>query len=240
MQVTYNDIHIWLTSLDRSVDEAEELRLLLSSDEKERADRFHFLKDKIHYTVGRSVLRQLLARYIQCDPVEIQFDYNQYGKPCLASVATTGAKLPELLQFNLSHSGTLALYGFSWERSIGVDIEYMRRNVAFLDIAQGFFSPSEIQILNCQPNSQEIAKAFYNCWTRKEAYIKAHGMGLSLPLDSFDVTLAPGEAAQLLATRPDSEDAARWTLTALSVPDGYAAAIAVEGQQWELSSFSFP
>ena len=241
LEMAEDEVHLWLATLKRSPDEVDEFRQLLSHDEKARADRFHFTQDKIYYTVGRGLLRRLLSRYVQIEPTQLQFGYNQYGKPHLSLTPPGIAGQPlQLLSFNLSHSGELALYGFSWRRAIGVDIEFMGRELEFLSIAKNFFSPAEIQVLNRQTSAQTVATAFYNCWTRKEAYIKAHGMGLSLPLDSFDVTLAPGEAAQLLATRPDASEALKWNLHDLVVPEGYAAALATEGDEWQLAMFASP
>ncbi len=226
-----SQVHLWLTELVRPTDQVVHLREVLSEDERARADRFHFEKDRVAYTIGRGNLRRLLARYLEVEPTTIRFTYNKYGKPILdvASVCdpAEAGSLAASLQFNVSHSGLLALYGFTLNRAIGVDIEWHRDNISPLEIAKGFFSPSENQTLNGLSTTAEHYEAFYNCWTRKEAYIKAHGMGLSLPLDSFDVTLAPGEHAQLVATRPNADEVNQWVVDAVPAPAGYTAAIAL-------------
>lgn len=243
-------VHLWLTELIRPIEEVARLRTLLSEDERARADRFHFEKDRVAYTIGRGNLRKLLAQYLDVEPTAPRFTYNKYGKPVLdaASVSSSVATedLAASLNFNVSHSGQLALYGFALDRAIGVDIEWHRDNIDPLEIAKGFFSPSENQTLNGLSTTAEHFQAFYNCWTRKEAYIKAHGMGLSLPLDSFDVTLAPGDPAQLVATRPNEEEVNQWVVDAIAVPVGYTAAIALEvdssadtTKPLEISAFRF-
>jgi 4'-phosphopantetheinyl transferase len=131
------------------------------------------------------------------------------------------------LQFNLSHSHQMALLAFTRGRNVGVDIEYMRPDVEFEQLARHFFSPTECAVL-LDMASVLRKETFYNCWTRKEAYIKARGEGLSIPLDMFDVSLRPGEPAALLQCREDQAEVARWSLHALMPGELYAAALAVE------------
>jgi len=221
-------VHVWCTHLDGSDSEVQQMRTLLSTDEIKRADRFHFDTDRRHFTVARGALRRLLGMYLKTPATQVQFTYNRYGKPSIA-----GARGPAL-QFNVSHSGALALYAFARDRIVGVDIERMRANVEFEQIAQRFFSPREAAALQALPPELRPL-GFYNGWTRKEAYIKAHGKGLSLPLDSFDVTLAPGVPARILAERhADAEPDQRWTVRALPVHAEYVAALVAAGADWEL------
>ncbi len=167
-------------------------------------------------------------------PEEIAFDYNKYGKPTLAQ--TVG---DQSLKFNMSHSGKLALYAFARHRELGIDVEWIKRRLNDAgQIAERFFSAAENNVLHALPESLK-QEAFFNCWTRKEAYIKARGMGLSLPLDQFDVTLRPGEPARLLATRDDPRQASRWTMQALDPGKDYIAAVLVEGDGWEMKCFRF-
>ncbi|HZE69993.1 MAG TPA: 4'-phosphopantetheinyl transferase superfamily protein [Pyrinomonadaceae bacterium] len=224
------DVHVWRASLDQTPAIVEQLRQLLSADERIRADRFHFENDRQHFVVGRGCLRMLLSRYLEIPPGEIQFSYGAQGKPQLA---TANAQLHPF-HFNLAHSGTLALYAFTRVGEIGVDLERIRPEFTGDDIAKRFFSPGEVACLN--ELSRELRhEAFFNCWTRKEAFIKAIGMGLSLSLDQFDVTLGPAEPAELLRTRWDEKEAARWSLKALDVGPGYVAAVAVAGRDWQLT-----
>jgi len=151
---------------------------------------------------------------------ELAFDLNEFGKPELA-----GSEI----MFNLSHSHGLALFAVTRGRAIGIDIERIREEMTIGKIARRFFSPAEASALSALPAHQQ-AEAFFNCWTRKEAWIKARGQGLSIALNSFEVSLAPGEPARLRATRPDPEEASRWSLVALACEPGYAAALAVAGE----------
>lgn len=224
-----NEVHVWRASLEAPPQAQEQLYRILDSEEQNRANRFRFPKDRRHYTVARGVLRLLLAHYLQKEPEELDFNYNQYGKPALVPELN-----PRNLQFNLSHSGERVLYAFALQRELGIDIEWMDRHIGEMEqIAKRYFSPSENQELFALPETQRV-QGFFNCWTRKEAYIKARGRGLSLPLHEFDVTLTPGEPAKLLATRNDPIHASRWIMQALTPDKDYVAALAVEGDGWTL------
>jgi 4'-phosphopantetheinyl transferase len=165
---------------------------------------------------------------LDVEPSQLRFRYNRYGKPALA-----GELAEDWLRFNLSHSHGLALYAFTENREIGVDLEFIRPELAGEEIARRFFSSAEAAELAALP-SHLRTEAFFNCWTRKEAYIKARGKGLSLPLDQFDVSLAPGKPAALLRARGEPDESSRWSLTALAPAQGYVAALAVEGHAYQL------
>jgi 4'-phosphopantetheinyl transferase len=222
------EVHVWLAKLDQSPETLQALHHLLSPDEIERAERFHFRKHREHFTVARGVLRTILGGYLRVEPSQLRFAYNAYGKPALA-----GTQDQSTLRFNLSHSHELALYAFTLRREIGLDLEYRRDDFASERIAEQFFSAREVEMLRALPPRLRT-EGFFNCWTRKEAYIKAVGIGLSLPLDQFDVSLSPFEPAALLRTGDDEMDAARWSLRELTPAEGYAAALAVEGHDWQL------
>lgn len=222
-------VDVWRLSLDLSVDFVKSIESTLSADEKERAARFHFEADKNRFIVAHGALRKILGRYLQCDPSELTFSVNQYGKPALVNSA---------LEFNLSHSGDLALVAVTQGRKIGVDVERVRQGISSHVIAQQYFSKSEVAELQSLPIEQRVA-AFFICWTRKEAYIKAQGLGLALPLESFDVSLTPNQPAVLRETRPDTHESARWTLRSLDVDSNYAGALAVEGSALDLRSFLY-
>jgi 4'-phosphopantetheinyl transferase len=225
------DVHVWRVSLDQAPAIVERLHQLLSTDEHARASRFHFETDRQHFIVARGCLRMILSRYLEIPPAEIQFSYGAHGKPQLA---TSTAQIHPL-NFNLAHSGSLALYAFTRVGEIGVDLERIRSEFTGDDIAQRFFSAAEVARLN-ELSAELRHEAFFNCWTRKEAFIKAIGIGLSLSLDQFDVTLGPAEPAELLRTRWDENEAARWSLKAIDVGSGYVAAVAVAGRDWQLTS----
>jgi 4'-phosphopantetheinyl transferase len=228
LTLSSTEVHVWRTALDPAASCVERLRRNLSADELERAARFHFPRDRRRFTVARGVLRDILVRYLRVPPSALVFRYSAYGKPALADGFDDG-----VLRFNVSHSHEMALFAVTCGREVGIDIEFLGREIRGEEIAERFFSAGECATLRDLP--QEVKhQAFFNCWTRKEAYIKAHGEGLSLPLDQFDVSLAPGEPAALLATRSDPQEACRWSMQALSPRAGYVAALAVEGQGWQL------
>lgn len=236
LSLAATDVHIWRASLEQPPAVVENLRQLLAADEQARADRFHFEKDRRHFTVARAGLRKLLGRYLGMAPAEIQFTYADRGKPQLAP--DQASDLEPGLKFNLAHSGGLALYAFTSIGEIGVDLEHIRPEFTGDDIARRFFSATEVACLDQLP-APSRHQAFFDCWTRKEAFIKAKGIGLSLALDQFDVTLSPDEPAALLSTRWDRNEAARWSLRAVDVGPGFVGAVALEAHDWQLNCWDF-
>jgi len=232
--VAADEVHVWRIALDWPPARIEAMTSLLSPDERQKADRFRFAQDRVRSVVGRGVLRTLLARCAKTEPRELCFEYGSFGKPCLA-----GNFSDRPLQFNVSHSGDLALIALTVDRVIGCDVERVRNDLEADQIAARFFSPYERRALRSVPEHLRFG-AFFDCWTRKEAYIKAIGGGLSLPLDQFDVSLTPGEPARLLATRPDAAEAGRWTIQALDMGADYRAAVAVEGAGWQIKMRNWP
>lgn len=214
------DVHLWIAAIPDCVPRLAEYESVLADDERHRASQFHFERDRHRYTIARGILRKLLARYLHRSPV--RFTCNRYGKPSLEDGASP-------LRFNVAHSRDLAVFGFTQGREIGVDVEWIRPDFATTDVAQRFFAPDEAAIVAALPEPQRT-EAFFNCWTRKESYIKARGMGLSLPLHSFSVTLTPGEPAALIRVDGDPTAPQRWTMTAFPVSEGYAAAAAFEAR----------
>jgi 4'-phosphopantetheinyl transferase len=228
------EVHLWRASLVQTPDALRRFHATLAPDESAKAARFHFQRDRDHYIAARGLLRHLLGRYLARPPQSLQFSYGAYGKPSL-----DGAPGAEDLRFNLSHSHELALYAFARGRDLGVDVEHLRADLAGDDIAERFFSTREISMLRTLPAGART-QAFFNCWTRKEAYIKARGEGLSHPLDQFDVSLIPGEPAALLGTRLDPSELARWSLHALDAGEGYAAAVVIQGTDYALRLWQWP
>lgn len=226
-----HQVDVWRVSLDLQPDSVKSAESTLSADETERASRFHFDKDRLRFIAAHGSLRDILSRYLQCEPYQLSFSRNEYGKPFLTR-KTTEVVTTKKIEFNLSHSGNYALIAVALERKVGIDVERIREDIESENLAARYFSPSETSELMALPAKQRVV-GFFNCWTRKEAYIKAQGLGLSLPLDSFDVSLAPNESAILQATRPDPHESTRWTLLTLDVESGYAGALAVEGKQLE-------
>ena len=231
MTLPANEIHIWYASLDQ---QAEGCRLLAdapSSDERARASRFHFQRDRRRFLVSRTLLRVILGLYLDLEPSQVQFRYGQYGKPFLAeSLGDFG------LCFNVAHSHELAVLSFARGLSIGVDLEYVRELPDAEQIAVSFFSEGENAAWRALP-ADEKTEGFYNCWTRKEAFIKAVGDGLSHPLKEFRVSLAPGEPARFLSIAGDVLKASRWSLWALTPSPGYVAALAAPIPEAEKKAF---
>lgn len=225
-------VHIWSASQDRYEDWQSWLPLL-TAEEQQRAHRYHFERDRRRYAVCRGILRILLGRYTGQEPTDIRLTYGIHGKPALETTYSG-----ERLCFNVSHSHGWAVLAFTLDRELGVDVEMLRPMDTAEGLAKRFFSPRESQVLLGLP-IEERAAAFFRCWTRKEAYIKAIGTGLTTPLDQFDVSLAPGEPARLLwvADRPD--EVARWSLAHLDPAPGFVGALAVEGKDWQMRSFTW-
>lgn len=221
-----DEVHLWRVDLE-AVSEAEtRWRQVLSPDERARAGRFHFDRDRQTYTATRALLRTILAHYLGLKPEDLLFRYSDKNKP---SLEMSGNRL----EFNVSHSGRRALLAFARRRSVGVDVEHIREDFDPHALAHRFFSADEQRAL-ATLDSEDRYAGFFRCWTRKEAYIKAIGTGLSLPLDQFDVSLRPGEENALLATRPDAAEATVWSLREVSAGEGYAAALCVHGHGWRL------
>lgn len=228
-------VHVWRVPLDAPAADLGRAETLLSSDERERADRFASFTLRRRFVVGRGALRSILARYIGQPPAQMCFRYGPRGKPSLDRPPRPGS-----LRFNLSNSHELALVAVARGRELGVDLEWTGRALPDAEgIAERFFSSAERAALHALPPSLRLA-AFYACWTRKEAFIKARGDGLALPLDAFDVSLAPDTPAALLAGRGPAADVARWELRALHPGPGYAAALVVEGHGCRVAFFDWP
>ena len=210
-------VHVWRIALNQEDEKLDGFRRTLETDELERAGRFHFDKDRRHFIVARGFLRSVVARYLKSQPETLRFEYGAYGKPALGTEHT--------LRFNLSHSNEVALLAVSLDADIGVDVEHIRADFASEDIARRYFSRAEVEVFNALLPEERVA-AFFRCWTRKEAYIKAIGKGFSQSLSAFDVTLAPGIAPALL--RAEDDDASRWWMSDIEVGKGYAGALIVE------------
>lgn len=226
-----DEVHVWRTSLERDDSEFERLWAALTPDEMERARRFHFERDRRRFVVARGVLREILGRCLGLAPALIRFAYNEYGKPSLREDAGG-------LRFNASHSAGAALYACTLGREVGIDVELLRDDFASFEVAERFFSEAEVRSLGSLPEEMRT-QGFFNCWTRKEAYIKALGEGLSHPLNTFCVSLAPGEPARLISTETDPLEAASWSIVDLKPLEGYAAALAIRGSDPEIQCWDW-
>lgn len=228
------EAQLWLVSLEPSGEEVAIAQSFLSEDEQARAARFRFERDRKHYVVARGTLRWLLSAYLGIQPKRLQFQYNEAGKPSLIRLGGE-----PVLHFNVSHSHTLAAYAFTQLGELGIDIEYHREGVLAEKLADRFFAPVEAQDLASLPLEQQM-DGFFRCWTRKEAFIKARGDGLSRALQSFVVSVRPEDPPAVKWCEDDPEVAQRWKLWPLTVPPGYSASLVAPSSVRTLSRFSFP
>ncbi len=228
------EVHLWRAPLDLRGATLERLYGTLADDEKVRADRFRFAEGRAHFAAARGVLREILARYAGVDPAGLQFGYQPSGKPFL--LAGTGAGE---LQFNLSHSKGMGLYGVTLGRPVGVDIELVRQGPELSRIAERFFTLKEAEALrNCPAHLQ--AEAFFRCWTRKEAFIKASGEGFARGLASFEVSIEPGDYDALRGANDDPAAVERWHLANVDAGAGFAAAVAVAQRGLAFACWEWP
>jgi 4'-phosphopantetheinyl transferase len=225
-------IHVYRLALDLPEGDIQEMSKLLSADEMIRANRFVYPTYRDHFIAGRAQLRQILSRYSKRNPGDILFDYNEYGKPFLSSS-------PGSVQFNISHSHVLGLLAITGNKRVGVDIERIRTDIDYAQIAQQFFSPGEVKRLLDLPTQIQL-EAFYACWTRKEAFIKARGKGLTIPLDQFEVSFTPQTPPQIIHTGTDLIQKGEWSLYELRPGTGYVAALAVQDQDCKIQCWQWP
>src|SRR5215469_7030655 len=230
-------VHVWRIALAMSDAELNRRARVLTFEELARAARFHFERDRRRWIATRATVRDLLARYTGVPADSLRFHLGPHGKPSLEAPNGTG------LEFNVSHSGELALCAVSRGLAVGVDVEAIRPEFASLSLARRFFAPAEGAALAALPQHEQT-EAFFACWSRKEAYIKARGTGIALGLDRFEVSLTPGRPPALLATHDEPDAAERWKLVALAPGDGYAGALVTDGparlECWQWASATSP
>jgi 4'-phosphopantetheinyl transferase len=225
-------VAIWRVDLDTQAAEDSEAKIL-SADEIARANRFHFERDRLHFVRCRSALRRLIGEYLEIPAAEVCFRYLANGKP-----EVEANQNPRALQFNVSHSGELALIAFCARHRIGIDIEKVRQDVDTVSLAERFFSMRERESLKSLPEQLRVA-GFFACWTRKEAFLKSTGEGLSFPLSDFSVTTHPDENAAIEEIKGSAEAGKKWFLADLAAADGYRAALAVEHPYMPFEAFGF-
>ena len=216
-----NDVHIWHTSLNYNNENLDILNSTLSEDEIYKANRFRFNQDRERYIKTRGFLRVMLGKYLNKEPKELDFTYNKYGKPSLPETRENR------IEFNLSHSSNVIIYAFTKTRKLGIDVERIRPVKRVKKIVERFFSEKEKQFYN-SCNSKERESTFFKLWTYKEAYTKAKGLGLSLPLNQFDVPISE--------TNKNIKDpySKIWSWHEINLDPDYAAALAVEGEDCEI------
>lgn len=223
MKLNRNTVHLWVVDTNYNA-----LPNFLSAAERKRWNGFYFSQDKQTFYQSHNALRIILSYYLSEKPGEIEYEWTSFGKPFLKS---------RRLQFNLSHTDTMAVIAVTEDAEIGVDIENLNRKVEYDDLAKRFFCEAEYQKL-VQGSPKLKRDAFFNCWTRKEAFIKAVGEGLSYPLNEFEVTLLSNEPVQINHIQQDLESPKQWTLDSKKV-DEYIIATAVKRQNSSFESREF-
>lgn len=228
MKCASGEVHVWRIELDCAARTVAPLRATLSQEEEQRAARFQSIELCERWTVARGALRCILATYARCEPSALVFRAGPHGKPALAWPV-------EDIPFNLSHTGGLTLVAVAGSGRVGIDAESVRSEIEVEDLSRRFFAPAEAaEILALSPDAQ--LAAFFTCWTRKEAFVKALGGGLSVPLNRFQVSIQSDQPARLLWAEGEASD--QWSLLDLSEP-GVAAALVVEGPAPVLQRMSF-
>jgi len=227
-KLSRDQVCVWRFGLDAAPADLNELYRLLAPSEQERANRFFNVADSQRSILGRGYLRLLLGQAVGMPGEELQFEYDEFGKPRLAAGHRSD------LQFSVSHSGDWVLISIAKGRAVGVDVERIRTNIEVSDLAKQFFSANEAKKLGSL-TGRALYDAFFACWTSKEAYVKAKGQGLSLPLNDFEVGFLPDERPGLLATWPDATEASRWKLFTLDLGPDHKGALIAAGQDWQLS-----
>ena len=222
LTVSPSHVDIWLASTALGEEQIRSYRESLSQAELARADKFRSDSRYREYVVTRGLLRQVLARLTGLDITGIEFPDGEHGKPRLDNILDG-----QTIAFNVSHSHGLALVALTLEGSLGVDLEKIRPEVDWRSLAKQYFSGTEVRALNRYPEQAGL-KAFYTCWTRKEAFVKALGDGIAYGLNEFDVSIDPDEAYAALTIRRQEVDASRWLIKNVPVPDTHVAALALD------------
>ncbi len=223
LTVIRDEVHVWRASLDIPDEQIEKLLKTLSPDERKRSEKYHFRRDRQNFVAARGILRNILAGYLGTEPEKIIFSYSPYSKPFLS-----GPFSDRDLSFNLSHAKDLAMYAVTRKRKVGIDIEYPRQEFQWNDIVERCFSSPEKAELLALPEKNRH-RAFFTYWTRKEAFLKANGIGLSTEIKDVNVTLKHDRSSYLLRPICALRDDDYWSLIDLNPGFGYLAALAVEG-----------
>lgn len=232
LQLAEHEVHVWCADLNLDAAGVEQQQQLLSPDECEKANRYHFRHHRRRYIVGRGLLRSILSKYLYIDPRSIEFNYSRRGKPSLKHQPTFGK-----LFFNLSHSHELALYAIAPRPLVGIDIEHIRSMPSIDDMAMRYFFPNEYYKINAM-DADDKRRAFFNYWTCKEAYVKATGVGLA-GIEEVEVLMDPsGEVSLQIVngSRPAKQD---WFVQQIQPNNGYSAALVLSGGQWQTDYFSY-
>lgn len=221
--LTASDVHFWSIQLDQDESASSSAASLLSSDEIQRFERFKPATVRRRFALARGSMRAILGRYLNLPPASLEFRYGEQGKPSLAPEQN-----PSDLRFNLTHSHELAVLAVAIGREVGLDVEHLRDNIEFAKLALRYFSPSEARTLDSL-QGEELKRQFFRIWTAKEAYIKAIGKGLRIPLDQFDIQVGHDHSPALLETRHAPGEKHRWTFSSFDGGADYLGTLAIEG-----------
>ena len=228
LRVADGEVHVWSVQLDRDAATVRELATVLDDEERERASRFRRRVDRDRFIVSHGALRRVLARYLRKPATALRFRRDRFGKPSLAHRTT--------LTFNMAHSDAVALIAVTIGRPVGVDVERVAAIDDAFDVAEICFAPAERRVLHGVP-AASVCDTFFACWTRKEAFIKAVGTGLSAPLQAFEVSLDADAPARLCRVSGSARVAASWTMEALHPARGYVGALAVRRPDIRVSTW---
>ncbi len=228
------EVHVWRIPLDPDGATLVALEGLLSADERDRASRFKFARHRRRFVAGRGRVRELLGRYAGCAPGVLTFEYGRFGKPRLS-----GSSFGRDIRFNFSNSHELGLLAVAVGLEVGVDLERIKPMADHLRLAERFFTQRESAALAALPEAERLA-AFFRCWTRKEAFLKAIGDGLHFDLDRVEVAVAPGERPELRSVDGDSSARERWTLRDIDPGEGYTGALVTDGPIDRVEFLSYP
>jgi 4'-phosphopantetheinyl transferase len=215
-------VDVWRLNLDVSTATEQAFRMVLSPEEIERADRFIRKEHGLRFTVGRGALRYLLGQYCSLGPSDIEFSYGEFGKPSLT-------ESDHGIQFNVSNTSSLGAISLTLDQSVGVDIERNRERLELEKLARRYFSPTEVEVLFAL-DTEQIVRAFYRCWSSKEAFMKVSGRGLSLGLNRFDVEVDPAQPPRVLRVPEELGPVDQWEMVALPMGDEVAGVLALEGR----------
>lgn len=229
LTLTPHQVHVWSIDKDKHINKLPFYWSVLNETEKEKASKYRFENDHNCAVISRGILRILLGTYLKTSPKNINFQFGDYGKPTI---------IASNIEFNISHSANSIVMAFTLKSKIGIDVEYTKKSIDVKKISEHFFSKEEISsLLSLHKNYQQ--QAFYNCWTRKEAFIKALGCGLSFPLDQFVVSLDSTKNASLLATKWDEKEKDNWVLKTFNPQENYIGAVSVKGKVTDVQFWKY-
>lgn len=227
-----NDVHLWFSSLDLPASSLQQLETTLDTDERERAKGFCSERERARFVVGRGLLRKILGQYSGAGPSDLRFSYGSRGKPSL--IECLGG---DRIQFSLAHSNRYAIYAFTLDRRIGVDLECVEP-IESEEIANRFFSDREKAALHALAGNERL-ETFFKIWTAKEAYLKACGEGLAHPLNKIETRIDPRDMRSL-RIQGDMQKNSSWSLEQLRPISGFTAALVVEGDDYHLANWRCP